>query len=69
MVCTHFDLRRRILRNFTANAEFQELWAMYEFMKIPWLKVFIPHENVAKYFGNPPGFTPPQYPASKMNDP
>ena len=29
-------------------------------------KIFIPHENVAKYFGTPPCFTPPRYPALRM---
>ena len=32
-------------------------------------KVFIPHENVAKYFDTPPRFTPPRYPALKMTGP
>ena len=34
-----------------------------------WSKVFIPHENVAKYFGTPLCFTPPRYPALKMTGP
>ena len=29
-------------------------------------KFFVPHENVSKYFGTPPFFTPPRYPASPV---
>ena len=32
-------------------------------------KIFRPHENVAKYFGTPPLFTPPRYPELEMTDP
>ena len=31
--------------------------------------IFIPHEDVAKYLGTPPCFTPPWYPALKMTGP
>ena len=77
MACTHLDYEKlcsayRILR-IVGYRQCKNLWKYLEYPKIfsysmkMWQKISIPHENVAKYFGTPPWFTPSRYLALKMS--
>ena len=63
------------MQDFSNCGQCKNLWKFLDYSKIfsypikTWQKVFIPHENVAKYFGTPPCFTPPRYPTLKMTGP
>ena len=72
MVCTHFDLDKRMLRSFTANAGLHNFWAtdhvkIYENTLNIWQKcgkTFAYPMKILKNF-----LTPPWYPVSKMTGP
>ena len=62
MVCKHFDLSREILRNYAAIVGYRLCKNLYKYPDYPkilsypmemWQKMFIPYENIAKYFGTP----------------